>query len=158
MVDQPPAQLENTSLTGWQNSTKLRRRGQIAVPRYFTVQDANGLLPRLTEILEELFRKTRKVAPLRQELDAATRKARGNGHLPESENAAAALDRLRQEIQADIGQIQALGVEIKDLQQGLVDFPSLRNGEEIYLCWRFGEAEVAYWHDRRSGFSGRQRI
>ena len=55
-------------------------------------------------------------------------------------------------------ELQANGVVLRDLDRGLVDFPALREGEEIYLCWEEGEDEIGFWHDTESGFGGRQPL
>ena len=55
-------------------------------------------------------------------------------------------------------EVQALGVVVRDAATGLVDFPAVRDGEEIFLCWRVDEDEVGHWHDRDSGFMGRQPL
>ena len=128
------------------------------MPKYFTVDEANALVPRLTEILQEMRARLRELEPKRRELEAAGRRARGNGHNPESETIAAEVERLRRELQAGLNQINELGVEVKDLQQGLLDFPALREGRQIYLCWRLGEPSVAFWHDLDTGFAGRQPL
>ena len=57
-----------------------------------------------------------------------------------------------------VRELGQLGVELKDYFTGLIDFPSLRNGRPVYLCWRMGEAEVAYWHELEAGFAGRQKL
>ena len=57
-----------------------------------------------------------------------------------------------------MNQLSALGVEIKDSDTGLLDFPSLRDGDEVLLCWRIGEDAVEWWHGREEGFAGRKRI
>ena len=57
-----------------------------------------------------------------------------------------------------IGEVQAMGVLVKDLDTGLVDFPATRDGEDILLCWQLGEDEVAYWHGLEDGYAGRQPL
>jgi hypothetical protein len=57
-----------------------------------------------------------------------------------------------------VQELSALGVHVKDLERGLVDFPALREGEEVLLCWQLGEDEVAYWHGLDDGFAGRQPL
>ena len=57
-----------------------------------------------------------------------------------------------------IGKIESAGCEIKGVREGLVDFPSIRSGREVYLCWRMPEKEIRFWHDMNSGFAGRQPI
>ena len=58
----------------------------------------------------------------------------------------------------DVGANQRLGILIKDVDTGLVDFPHMREEREVYLCWRLGEPKVEFWHDVDSGFSGRQPL
>ena len=62
------------------------------------------------------------------------------------------------ELEACVEALTELGVHVKDADSGLVDFPSLRHGEDVLLCWRVGEASVDWWHDYESGFAGRSRI
>jgi hypothetical protein len=57
-----------------------------------------------------------------------------------------------------VRQIQSLGAEIKDINSGLVDFLSLRGGQEVYLCWQFDEEKIRFWHELDAGFAGRQPI
>src|SRR5438552_352919 len=104
------------------------------MPKHFTVEEANALLPRLRELLSEVQARLRELEPLRHRLGALVRRARGNGHNPESETLAAEVQRLQKELQATLEQVHALGVEVKDLQRGLLDFPALRDGREVYLC------------------------
>src|SRR5262245_65043753 len=65
---------------------------------------------------------------------------------------------LVEEIDATVGEIEESGVHLKDIQLGLVDFPAERDGEVIYLCWQFGEPEVAFWHRVEDGFAGRRPL
>ena len=58
----------------------------------------------------------------------------------------------------DLFMVQALGVELKGIEQGLVDFPTMRDGRVVYLCWQLGEGTIAYWHEIDAGFSGRQPL
>ena len=63
-----------------------------------------------------------------------------------------------EQVRRRVKQITALGVEIKDINTGLVDFRARRDGREVYLCWRYDEPEVAHWHDLDAGFAGRQPL
>jgi Uncharacterized conserved protein (DUF2203) len=90
---------------------------------------------------------------------AAANGAAGNGgavrsEVPRSPELAAAAAGL----QACLHELAELGVEVKDVSTGLLDFPAVRHGEEVLLCWRVGEESVAWWHDRASGFAGRREI
>ena len=69
-----------------------------------------------------------------------------------------ALRRTVEALDAAIEEIQAIGVELKDVELGLVDFPAEREGELVYLCWQFGEDRVRFWHRRSEGFAGRRPL
>jgi hypothetical protein len=130
------------------------------MPRTFTLEEATALLPRLREILLEMQEKKPALDALREELVELARTTRGNGHLAGRE-----LTRKRKEADALVerlnalhGEINALGCELKGVEQGLIDFPSERDGRVVYLCWRLGEEEIGYWHDLDTGFAGRQPL
>jgi hypothetical protein len=73
-------------------------------------------------------------------------------------DAQARAERLAAEIRAGIERLAALGVEMKGIDEGLVDFPSEREGRVVYLCWRLGEPDIEHWHELDAGFRGRQRL
>jgi len=122
-------------------------------PRYFTLEEATGLLPRLTEILVEMRARRREPDRLRREFAEATARAAGDGHLLERE-----LAEKRSAISDLARQITELGSELKDMDEGLVDFHALREGGDVYLCWRLGEERIAFWHDLETGFAGHQPL
>ena len=62
------------------------------------------------------------------------------------------------ELQRALGELQAMDIVLRDLERGLVDFPALRDGREVYLCWEEGEDEIGFWHDEDSGYAGRQPL
>jgi hypothetical protein len=122
--------------------------------RLFTVAEANGLIPRLRTILREVGEEWARIGALQPEVQKAREKASFDGHSPfgvEYINAVSHLTYL-------VRQIRDLGVLLKDIDQGLCDFPYLRQGRVVYLCWRLGEDSIEYWHDTESGFSGRERL
>jgi hypothetical protein len=82
----------------------------------------------------------------------------GNGHATMSANLEQQIKRLIDAIQEKINQITRLGIELKDIDRGLVDFPSLREGRVVYLCWLVSEPTVSYWHEVEAGFRGRQPL
>lgn len=100
----------------------------------FTRAEAEALLPQVRPLLEDIQRRKgsydrRPSAPLARELEAL------------------------------VGEVNALGVQVKDLDAGLIDFPSTRRGEEILLCWKLGEGErISWWHDAEAGYRGRRLI
>jgi hypothetical protein len=128
--------------------------------RLFTVQEANDLIPTLTIVLRELIAKRELVQVRKRELAAMEVKARADGR--ESAVAVGELRQALEDILADMNdamdRIAELGCELKDLAQGLIDFPSIREGRTVYLCWRLGEERVAFWHELEAGFAGRQPL
>jgi hypothetical protein len=81
-------------------------------------------------------------------------KSAGNGGNPTLSHMVPVFDRLDELIH----QIQDTGALIKDVNMGLLDFPALRDGREVYLCWKYGEGDIAFWHEIEDGFAGRQSI
>lgn len=128
---------------------------------YFTVEQANALLPQLREILQDLQARRRELDERQQLLETIRQQAGQNGYRLGGD----AFLRVKQEAEfileecnTAIKQIEALGCLLKDLHMGLIDFPSLREGREVYLCWKPDEAEVGYWHGPTEGFAGRKPI
>jgi hypothetical protein len=125
--------------------------------RLFTLEEANALLPRLREILLELRQTVGALERSEAEVGQLRRKLRGNGHnVPEEPFER--LEAAREAAQRLIGQLQELGCELKDPRQGLIDFPSRRAGETVYLCWKLDEPTIAYWHPLDTGFAGRRPL
>lgn len=122
--------------------------------RFFTPDEANALLPILIPLIEQMLRARDELLALQPELQQTMEKAISNGNSHLSGKALQAMTRLKEIVSA----VHALGVEVKDVNRGLVDFPSLRGGEVVYLCWAFGENQVAFWHTLESGFAGRQPL
>jgi len=123
--------------------------------RYFTVAEANALLPVLRPHIVRLIAAWRRLSAAQAQVAAILeRKPRADLGGPPLSTAAADIVRVQTAMRA----IQALGVEIKDPATGLIDFPTLRNGVEVYLCWRYGEPKVGFWHPIETGFAGRQPL
>jgi hypothetical protein len=126
--------------------------------RQFTVAEANELLPAVIPLLEDLRDLAARLTKIRDELATVTPAGRRNGQanrvLQLETEAAAAAPRA----EALLRQLYVMGVEVKDPSTGLIDFRSLRGGKEIYLCWRLGEGQIAWWHDLESGFQGRRPL
>ena len=130
------------------------------MPRYFTVEEATALLPRLRQILGEMQERKRVLDSLRQDLRLAAAKATGNGQLMEKELAEKrrAMEETARRLEEMAGQITEMGCELKGIDEGLVDFPARLEGRDIYLCWRLEEERIAYWHELHTGFAGRQPL
>jgi hypothetical protein len=129
--------------------------------RHFTPEEANAALEQVAPLVE------RMVAERREHLDALERqeeleqRIRGNGGgIPPATLAdtAAEVDRIARALAQTVDEINAHGAEVKDLDEGLIDFPALRHGETVLLCWKLGEDEIRYWHRVEDGFAGRQEL
>jgi hypothetical protein len=130
-------------------------------PRYFTLAEANAALEELRPLAEEMVAKRRELVEAQAQRAALGAQVGANGgDLTPSDFADAdqELERAASELAHSVEQIQAAGVLVKDLDQGLLDFPALREGEEILLCWRVGEADIRYWHGLEEGFAGRKPL
>ena len=88
------------------------------------------------------------------------KKSRGNGHGVDNEagKVRREIEAAGAEINALIEKVQGMGIELKDTETGLVDFRSIREGREVYLCWKLGEEHVSFWHEIDDGFAGRQPL
>ncbi|HKP80931.1 MAG TPA: DUF2203 domain-containing protein [Pyrinomonadaceae bacterium] len=121
--------------------------------KIFTVQEANALLPEVRIITGKIQRAHRKVSLFRDGAKKAAEAAeQGGGGM---ENGVAYATVLT-ELTTQLAELEALGVQLKDFERGLVDFPSLREGRVVLLCWQLGEGdELEWWHDVDAGFAGR---
>jgi hypothetical protein len=126
--------------------------------RLFTVEEANALLPQITPTLLELKKEKEQFDQLRRTLDAMTPAMRGNGHGALAVEYEQRINDLVTRMSAGIRALAEQGIEVKDLNQGLIDFPHLRDDHVVYLCWRLGEGRIAYWHELEAGFAGRQEL
>ena len=95
-----------------------------------------------------------KIVDAHPELAPMLDRAIGNGGSKKAGDMVVEFKRIEDNVQA----LQSLGCILKDIATGLVDFPSIRNGREVLLCWKYNEPQVLYWHDLQSGFAGRQPI
>jgi hypothetical protein len=125
--------------------------------RLFTLDEANALLPELRELLAELRRAVEEHDSVAPAARASRARIRSNGHAV-PEEPLARQQAMHEEIRRQLGRVQALGIELKDLRAGLVDFPSLRDGRTVYLCWKLDEPAVMYWHPVETGFADRRPL
>ncbi len=129
--------------------------------RVFTTEEANAALAELRPLVERMVGAKRILDQAEERRDESARRIAGNGGgMPPRELAAlhAEVDRALTELGGALDRIRALGVVVKDLDSGLVDFPAVRDGDPVLLCWRLGEDEVAFWHGLEDGFAGRRPI
>jgi hypothetical protein len=129
--------------------------------RHFTPDEANAALVDVRPLVEELVaRRAAHLAALERE-EELERKIKGNGGgIPPAELAAAAEDveAIARQLARLVDRIAEHGAEVKDLDEGLIDFPALRGGETVLLCWQLGEDEIRYWHRVEDGFAGRRPL
>jgi hypothetical protein len=128
--------------------------------RLFTLEEANALIPALTidlNRLRDLFEQSR---PTRDKLTRVEQYGKSNGKdlATELRDLQESLQTWRTEAESIIEKISSLGCEIKDLEQGLIDFPSERDGRTVYLCWKHGEERIEFWHEVSTGFAGRMPL
>lgn len=122
--------------------------------KYFTVEEANALLPRLKPLMKHLLNRRARASRLAQQNRHLTSDYYNN--VGSAELSTLTLDFVA--IEQMIEQIQAYGVLIKDVNAGLLDFLSERNGRDVYLCWKYGEDKVEFYHELHTGFAGRRQV
>jgi hypothetical protein len=121
--------------------------------KLFTIEEANALLPSVREILQKIRRSRRRLGAYRNQAKLAAEGAEeGGGGMEDGVRYANLLTNFAEEM----SELEVLGVQLKDFDRGLVDFPSLRDGRVVLLCWQLGEGdELEWWHDMDAGFGGR---
>jgi len=144
--------------------------------RFYDLDEANETLPEVRDILEslrdqraELIRLRDEVVERTAEVDRGAEGTQARGEGSTSTDASTATDadlrvlRLRMQgvidrMQAGVVRIDELGITLREIETGLIDFPAIASGRQIWLCWRLGEGDVAWWHELSDGFSGRQEL
>ena len=130
--------------------------------KYFTLREAEELLPYIRPHLEEARDQKRNLDRLEEELSRASAEIMvlGGSIPPRDKLAQTRLERnqFAGQLKESVSKIIETGCLIKDLEVGLVDFPALLRGEEIYLCWKLGERHIEFWHGIEEGFAGRKPI
>jgi hypothetical protein len=127
--------------------------------KYYTLEEANASLPLLRAILRDI---TNLAHDLRERYERLTRLQKAEGldqaHEEEVRQLLAEFERGQTKMHEYELELEKLGIELKDYYSGLVDFRHLKDGREVYLCWRLDEPEVAHWHELDSGFAGRKEV
>jgi len=124
--------------------------------KLFTLSEANAMLPTVRRIAATISRAHREVVSLQDAAREAAEKATlGGGFMADGPQYVTDLMSLAEHT----SELEALGVQLKDYERGLLDFPSMREGRVVLLCWQLGEGDrIEWWHDLETGFSGRQPI
>jgi hypothetical protein len=129
--------------------------------RHFTPEEANDALVEVRPLVERMVAHRRAHSEALERQEELEVRIRGNGGgIPPAQLAAAAaeVEREARLLARVIDEIAEHGAEVKDLDEGLIDFPALRRGETVLLCWKLGEDEIRYWHAVEDGFAGRQPL
>ena len=121
--------------------------------RHYTLAEASELLPRVAELITRM-RSARDRLGDREAREALSEAGPTNG----GGNPGRTVSEAFVELRDSVAELQALEIVLRDLERGLLDFPSLRDGQEVYLCWQEGEDAIEYWHEPEAGFAGRRPI
>ena len=127
----------------------------------FTVEQANSMLPLVRAIVSDIAELSRDVFDRRESLEhllAGRQLEEGDVYSEELAEVQRGLEDDTERLRQYVGELKELGVECKGPTEGLVDFPAIRNGELVCLCWKLDEPRVAYWHETDSGFAGRKPL
>ena len=124
--------------------------------KLFTLSEANALLPTVRRIAGAIAHAHNRIATSQESARAAAENsARGGGFMADGPQYVTDLMSLAEHT----GELEALGVQLKDYGRGLLDFPSMREGRVVLLCWQLGEGDrIEWWHDLETGFAGREPI
>ena len=130
--------------------------------RYFNRREAEELLPLIEKCLEEARACKQKVEACDLDISRTTARIMVlGGSIPPFDSLAetrAQRERSATALKEQVNRIQETGCVVKDLDEGLIDFPSVMKGQEVFLCWKLGEERVLYWHGLEEGFAGRKPL
>ncbi|MBI2208185.1 DUF2203 domain-containing protein [Candidatus Woesearchaeota archaeon] len=136
--------------------TRSKSAKQELIRKYFTIEEAEGMLPKVERILRRTIRLNKvldllssiEIEVYDDDYDNLRRITKLNKHF----------HKLSYEFYANIEEIEDIGCIIKDLEIGIIDFYSKFEGREIFLCWKLGEKKIKFWHEVDSGYEGRRPI
>jgi len=132
------------------------------MPRYFTLREARAALPAVSRDIRDAVQARARYQEADQSLQALGQRILMRGGIMVDTRQAEAWKSQResgaQTLKATLGRIEEMGVLVKDLDVGLIDFPTLYRGQEVYLCYRMDESDIDFWHGTQEGFAGRKLI
>ena len=129
--------------------------------RYFTLEEARQLLPWINQVFKILKEKIKETKLLTEEISDLQNKLLTNGRNVVEDKLDEASRNLKKEssqMEDKIREVEKHGILVKQISPGLVDFPHMTEGREIYLCWQESEEDILYWHEISEGFNGRQPL
>lgn len=130
--------------------------------KHFTLDEAQSLLPVLESLLKRAVEARRAAGEIEEELQELSRKIFLLGGMfldvEQQRKRRSAYEAQADRMKDSLAEIDSIGVQVKDLETGLLDFPCLIDGETVLLCWKMGESRIEFWHTLESGFAGRQKL
>ena len=129
--------------------------------RYYTHEEAEAALPWVRDAIDSMRVATLELLDARTKLSALLEAIRSNGgstHDQEVHDLRSRVEKSTEALRLPLEEFENRGIIIRDLQRGLIDFPALRDGREVYLCWLYGEERIEYWHELDTGFAGREPL
>ncbi len=122
---------------------------------FFTTNEANEALPGVIKKFEYALAKKNEVTKLEQQLQMSLSSTNSfEEYVTQKQKLNSAITKFYESVEI----LENTGVVVKSIEQGLLDFPSKRFNEEVWLCWKYGETEIKFWHEKDSGFLGRKPI
>lgn len=132
------------------------------MPKIFTLREAQALVPKLEPLLRTAVKAKAEVKEVDEELQGLAARITMSGGMEIDAGGVAEMKVRKmgafQALQRCVEEIEDTGCLLKDLEQGLLDFPAMLGDREVYLCWKLGEEQIEYWHHVEDGFAGRKRI
>ncbi len=122
--------------------------------RFFTVSEADRSLVLVRRIVEDIVNNHARLLEWQESFE----NAQSHGQRHQADDARLKLIDAADKIRSCLDELAVIGVEVKDWALGIVDFPARHEGREVLLCWRWGEPNVAFWHEINEGFSGRKAV
>lgn len=129
--------------------------------RYYTVEEANALVPWLDSVFQQLHPLRRDMALEQQEAADLVHRSQSNGHGSSEEKIAEChrkVETMKRRADALLAEVEQRGILVRDPDRGLIDFYGKRDGRDIFLCWIGGEPAVEFWHELNTGYAGRQPL
>jgi hypothetical protein len=124
------------------------------IPQYFTLEEANAALAVIRPLISQILEIRQSILSKQPEIWPVLERSAGNG----GNKTASLVEKEFEQLDHLTHKLEATGAILKDINTGLVDFLSLRDGKEVFLCWKYGEERVEYWHTLDGGFAGRELI
>jgi len=128
------------------------------MPQNYTVDQANRALPLVRRIVDDIVAQYRRWQDRVRELESLNAARTAADDVRRAAELESEIQSLAAEIEGFRRELRDLGLEVKDYERGLVDFPGVVDGREVFLCWRIGEPAVQFWHDKDAGYAGRRPI